>query len=78
MLEVRYKCRCLQDEVRVQTAERQPMEDVVWWVEEVVGRAVYADHLARSPTCTSKTMEYMKIPAPENAAYIGAKPRLDS
>ncbi len=71
---VRYQCRCMIAEVVVEVPYRGAGQDVVEWVEEVVGGAVTRDHAARSPLCTATATEYVKIPAPENAPYIGGRP----
>lgn len=65
-------------EARVNVRERTADEDVVDWVENVMGEAISKDHFARSPLCRATQMEYAKIPAPENASFIGGKPKLDS
>lgn len=77
-MRVLYRCKCMDGEAGVEVRNRIEGEDVVYWVEQVVGAAVGADHRSRSPMCPSSTMEYVKIPAPENAPFIGGKPRLDS
>lgn len=44
---------------------------VTEYVEEVIGRAVGADHESTSPQCPSTTMTELLIPAPRDADYIG-------
>lgn len=73
MIAIFYKCRCMKEEATVEMVHRKSGEDVVDWmrkVQEVVG----ADHFKRSPLCMATKMEYAKIPAPENAPFIGGKP----
>ena len=78
MIEVRYRCRCMDAEVGVSVRSRTSAEDVVFWVEQVVGHAIARDHRARSPACRHEKMEYAKIPVPENAPFLGGEPRLNS
>jgi hypothetical protein len=73
-----YKCRCMAQQVAVDVQERTEDQDVVDWVENTVGHAIGADHRARSPFCMATVMEFAKIPAPENAPFIGGAPKLDS
>jgi hypothetical protein len=56
---------------------RQEVEDILAWMHKV-GIAISADHQIRNPICKATSMEYAKIPTPENAPYIGAKGKLDS
>lgn len=77
-MKLQYKCKCLVNEVEIEVRERLPDEIIVHWVETVVGYAIGNDHNNRSPTCREKTVEYVKIPVPENAPYIGSKPRMNS
>lgn len=78
MIEIIYKCRCMKAEETVQVREREEGEEIVDWVRDIVGAAIDEAHRARSPFCMATHMEYAKIPAPENAPFIGGKPRLDS
>lgn len=51
-------------------------EDVLDWME-MARRTITLDHLARSPMCCSKVMEYAKIPInddPDTDTRIGAAP----
>lgn len=72
--EIRYKCHCMSAEAIVRVPWRREDQDVVEWVERTCGEAIAADHQKRSPLCLRKTMEYAKLPAPENAPYLGGKP----
>ena len=38
------------------------VEDVVFWTEQILGRAVGEDHANRSPFCTSRTMSEVMVP----------------
>lgn len=78
MIEVRYKCICLLSEVSVRVPYRREADDVVRWMEDVVAAAISRDHHQRQPLCTQTKMEYVKIPAPENAPFIGGKPEMHS
>lgn len=44
--------------------------DVVVWTEQVLGAAVGADHAARSPHCTARTMSEVMIPI-DGAQHVG-------
>lgn len=78
MITCKYKCKCLDADVSVEVPERNPRQDVVEWVEQTMGVVIAKDHASRSPWCKSDTMEYVKIPAPDNAPYIGGAPKMDS
>lgn len=76
---VKYLCSCLSAEVEVQVPERKPNQDIVDWMERVLGNAIGADHRRRSPRCTRTTMTHCKIPMGDvdgpQAPGIGFKPR---
>lgn len=74
---IRYKCRCFQDEAVLNVPDRTEGEDVVRWMESLQA-LIGDDHRKRSALCTATTMEYAKIPVPENSPGIGMKPHLDS
>lgn len=75
MLEILYKCgHCTQEERAVRVPFRDGAQDVVEWMEEVVAPAIARDHRERSPLCMAAVMEYVKIPAPENAPHVGGRP----
>lgn len=74
MIELRYKCRCMDAEASIQVPERQEAEDIIQWMNLVVQAAIYLDHRRRSPSCKTTEMEYAKLPMPENAPFIGGKP----
>lgn len=77
-LTIRYKCRCLPAEATFEARARAPDEDIADWMRGVIQPGLYRDHLRRSPDCAAVKTEYVKIPAPENAPFLGASPRLDS
>ena len=56
-------CGLVDAECKVR-ARRSPDEDVVHWVETVVGRAVQFEHIRRSLTCEAMKMKHLKIPMP--------------
>lgn len=78
MIQIPYKCRCMTEEATVSVPARRADVDIVTWVQLTVVGAVTVDHRRRSPLCRSTTMEFIKIPAPENAPHIGGEPRLDA
>lgn len=67
----------MQDDARVNVAERLGAEDIVDWIGKVVADAVSTDHMRRSPICTAIKFE-LKIPMPDNAPFIGAAGQLNS
>lgn len=77
-MKILWKCRCMQDQAEVEVAERLPDQDIVHWVEQTVAAAVTRAHASLSPVCRATRMEFVKIPAPENAPFLGAAPKLDS
>lgn len=72
-IEVRYRCHCMDAEVTVRVRARTEGEDIIDWMR-MVQVNVGADHSFRSPRCTATNMIYLKVPAPENAPFIGGKP----
>jgi hypothetical protein len=76
LISVLYSCRaCGLKDRSVIVPERDPAEDVVHYVQSVVGECVGADHANISPRCTATHLTELKIPVdPENPnAPIGAK-----
>lgn len=76
-IEVRYKCSCMKEEAKVLVPYRRDDENVIEWMDRCVQPSLYLDHRERSPLCKAETMEYAKLPAPENAPYIGGKPEVN-
>lgn len=72
-----FKCKCMAAEATVQVRNRNEHEDVADWME-LVQSTISNAHRKTSPLCMSATMEYAKIPMPENAPFIGGKPQLQS
>lgn len=72
-----YKCQCMNEEAVVLVPFRRKDENVIQWMDACVGPALSLDHRFRSPDCRSTKMEYAKIPLPENAPYLGAKPEMN-
>lgn len=73
MIQIPYKCACMPAEAIVEVRYRNQGEDMLAYMEIVVG-TIGADHRKRSPLCQAQAMEYAKLPAPENAPFIGGKP----
>lgn len=72
IVEVLYRCACLDEDVKVKVpARRGPAHDVTDWVGSVVASKVGADHAARSPACHADVMQYVKIPLPPEGGYVG-------
>jgi len=76
VVEVAYKCHCMQKEEVLHLAERQSDEDIAFWMTNVVQASIYLDHRNRSPLCRAQSMEYAKIHLPENADFIGQAPKV--
>lgn len=76
-MKILYKCACMPAEAEVEVAERRENEDILDWMHHVQ-MAIGVDHRKRSPICMATTMEHCKIPVPENAPFLGGKPKLDS
>lgn len=77
MVVIAYKCACMPVEASITVRYRRTDEDVTEWME-MVQAALGVDHQLRSPLCMRTAVEYAKIPAPENAPFIGGKPELHS
>lgn len=68
---VRYSCHaCGIEKAEVVVRCRDADEDVVHWVEQVMGRALAADHRRRSPSCSSGFAQDVMIPI-DGAEFIG-------
>jgi hypothetical protein len=59
-------------DVDVEVPARPSLMDVVEWVERVIVYCVAADHICRSPQCTSQEITQIKIPVPKGSPYIGS------
>jgi hypothetical protein len=77
MIDITYKCRCMSAEATFQVRNRVEGEDIATWMYDVQ-RKMGEDHTKRSPLCLATKVEYAKIPAPENAPFIGGQPKLNS
>ena len=75
-MDIFYKCKCMREEATVAVPDRRDDEDIGDWMGKVA-LAIAADHQLRSTLCAATSMEYAKIPLPENALFIGGKPKLD-
>lgn len=62
MIELAYKCSCMQDEQQFFVRERNDDEDIVDYMETVVRPALGIHHTKVSPLCQSPTVEYLKLP----------------
>lgn len=60
-IEIRYKCRCLPEEVSFQMRERVQHEEILEFMNHVQ-QAIAVDHNNRSPLCMAREMEYAKVP----------------
>lgn len=74
MINIQYKCYCMQVEREITVRERLPNEDVRRWVE-YMGTMISGDHQTVSPLCMQTTMEYAKIPWDGDQAPIGTRPQ---
>jgi len=69
--DIRYKCSCMQDEVTFSVTARRKHQDIKDWMENYVTPQLTKDHAKRSPLCRSTTVEYLKLPVPEDGRAIG-------
>lgn len=76
MISIRYKCRCMAKEAAVDIRDREDGEDIIRWMNCAVQPGLGEDHRRRSPSCRASKTEYVKIPARENAPFLGGKPEL--
>lgn len=74
MILILYKCQCLPAERTVEILPRRADEAIAFWMQNCVGAALYLDHRKYSPDCRETEMEYVKIPSPDNAPFLGATP----
>jgi hypothetical protein len=77
-MKIIYKCRCMSRDAEVEVRDRRDDEDIIEWMETAVSPALGAYHIRNHPMCRATKSEYVKIPMPENAPFIGGKPRMDS
>jgi hypothetical protein len=78
MIELRYKCVCMNAEASLLVRFRKEEEDIIAWMDNCVRPALGQHHMGRSPLCRANAVEFLKIPAPENAPFVGGKPVLNS
>lgn len=69
-IDVRYSCAgCKLTEIHVDVPARESDEDVAAWMDRTI-RVLAADHWRRSPRCTAKSLQEVKIPV-GGAQHIG-------
>ncbi len=72
ILQVLYSCHACGIERRpVTVPHRKENEDIVHWVNEVVGYRVKDDHAIKSPHCRAQVCDLM-IPIPDRDKPIGS------
>jgi hypothetical protein len=71
MIECKYKCKCTKEEQTFYVEERNPINDVVCWVEQVVRPALHEHHQKLNPKCRQRAVKWLKIPLPDNADFVG-------
>ena len=60
---VKYSChQCGLKKIEVAVRLREEAEDIVKWVEDIVGWAIKDDHRLRSPDCNAKSVQDLMIP----------------
>jgi hypothetical protein len=62
-VEIRYKCGCLIEEVTFLMPERKDGEDVAVFMDRMRS-ALFNDHRVKSPRCSARKTEYVKVPVP--------------
>jgi len=75
---IKYRCACMVAEAEFDVRERREDEDQGDWMDACILPAMIAAHGLQSPLCREDKVEYVKIPVPENAPFLGAAPKLDS
>lgn len=70
--QLRWKCRCMQDEAPIDVRARARGDDIADWMENVVTPAVTKAHRERSPLCRATALEYLKLPVPEGGGPVGS------
>lgn len=64
------QCGIVDQEVEVRA--RKPTEDVVTWMENIVGHTVKARHFLISPHCKATSVQNLKIPLDNTKdGYVG-------
>jgi hypothetical protein len=76
MLDVRYKCHCMGEEVEVLVPPRPEGADIAIWMS-LLSATLALDHNVRSPNCKAETMEYVKVPLVEGLG-VGMEQKLQS
>ena len=67
---IKYSCyQCGLKKIDLAVPSRED-EDVVFWVEHIVGQHIKDDHLKRSPKCQAKTVQDLMIPV-EGTEKVG-------
>jgi hypothetical protein len=61
-IKVRYTCNACGISKREVEVLARTDEDVIVWVEQIMGRAIGCDHAAQSPFCKSTKMTSVEIP----------------
>jgi hypothetical protein len=67
----------MKEEQTFYVLDRSPDESILHWMELVVRPALNMDHKNKSPFCIRGAVEYLKIPFPEGANFLGEKPKMN-
>ena len=71
-LVVMYSCKqCGAERECVPVRFRYDSEDGIFYVKEVIGFAVGRAHSTAHPQCTAQSISDLRIPAPNDAKYLG-------
>lgn len=71
---VKYKCRCMVEEVALEAPARAPALDVVAWLVDIVTLRIARDHRRRSPACRATTMVAVKLPHSDAGVGLAEPP----
>ena len=74
MIDVIYKCRCMNREVGVYVRDREPFEEIDSYISGPIRQAISDDHYKRAPRCEALITEYVGLPFDVNdpAARAGS------
>ena len=75
MITVKYSCaKCGIEDRDVIVPDRQPGQDVVVYMQQVVAACIQEDHLREFPNCTATSITNLKIPIKQGSRGIGIPP----
>jgi hypothetical protein len=70
VMQIFYKCRCMQEETAINVTDPTPGADLALWCTMVVVPAIGYHHTTNQPTCQETRNEYVRIPIEEEQARV--------